>query len=216
MTHPPVSTARFAGSAGKRKCLHTVRSATIGAEGQTMSPTPEVPEGSAPQSTDALFADVYMQLKAMAARQLARTPRGSTLETTALVHELYLRMSTRHELNFGHRARFFGYAARAMRHLLADRARDRLRLRAGGDWQRITLTGSDEQLAIDSAEQAIALDAALQHLEAGDARAAQVIELYYFAGLTTEQIAETLDVARSTIDRDCRFARAFLETELGK
>ena len=95
MVHPRVSTGRFAGSAGKRKRIRTVRSATIGAEGQTMSPTPEAPEGSAPQSTDALFADVYMQLKAMAARQLARTPRGSTLETTALVHELYLRMPTR-------------------------------------------------------------------------------------------------------------------------
>jgi len=179
-----------------------------------MSDTRDGPEQRAAQSTDALFADVYAQLKVMAARQLARTPRGSTLETTALVHELYLRMSTNRELNFGHRARFFGYAARAMRHLLADRARDRLRLRAGGDWHRITLTGSDEQLAIDSAEQAIALDAALQRLEAGDARAARVIELYYFAGLTTEQIAETLDLARSTIDRDCRFARAFLQTEL--
>jgi RNA polymerase sigma factor (TIGR02999 family) len=181
-----------------------------------MSQTPEAPENSAPQSTDALFADVYSHLKAMAARQLAKTPRGSTLETTALVHELYLRMSAHQDLNFGHRARFFAYAARAMRHLLADRARDRLRLRAGGEWQRITLTGSDEQLAIDSAEQAIVLDAALQRLEATDARAAQVIELYYFAGLTTEQISETLDHARSTIDRDCRFARAFLKTEIGE
>jgi RNA polymerase sigma factor (TIGR02999 family) len=181
-----------------------------------MSDTHDGSEQRAAQSTDALFADVYAQLKAMAARQLARTPRGSTLETTALVHELYLRMAPHRELNFGHRARFFGYAARAMRHLLADRARDRLRLRAGGEWQRITLTGSDEQLAIDSAEQAIALESALRRLEAGDARAAQVIELYYFGGLTMEQIAETLDLARSTIDRDCRFARAFLQTELGE
>jgi RNA polymerase sigma factor (TIGR02999 family) len=181
-----------------------------------MSHTPEAPEDSAPQSTDALFADVYSQLKAMAARHLARTPRGSTLETTALVHELYLRISAQQELKFGHRARFFAYAARAMRHLLADRARDRLRHRAGGEWQRITLTGSDQQLAIDSAEQAIALDAALQNLEAADARAAQVLELHYFAGLTAEQIAETLALARSTVDRDCRFARAFLKTEIGE
>jgi RNA polymerase sigma factor (TIGR02999 family) len=181
-----------------------------------MSDASEAPENSAPQSTDALFADMYSQLKAMALRLLARTPPGSTLETTALVHELYLRMSGNHELNFGHRARFFGYAARAMRHLLADRARDRMRMRAGGEWQRITLTGSDDQLAIDSAEQAIALDASLQRLEAADARAAQVLELHYFAGLTAEQIAETLDLARSTVDRDCRFARAFLKTDIGE
>ena len=164
-------------------------------------------------STDALFVMVYARLKAMAARQLAGR-RSATLDTTELVHELYLRMGQREALHFEHPAQFFSYAARAMRHLLVNRARDRLRLRAGGDWHRITLTGSDEQLAIDSAEQAIALDAALQRLEAGDARAARVIELYYFAGLTTEQIAETLDLARSTIDRDCRFARAFLQTEL--
>src|SRR5512135_174638 len=190
---------------------------TIGSSrGAPMSDTHDGSEQRAAQSTNALFADVYAQLKAMAARQLAKTPRGSTLETTALVHELYLRMSAHQELSFGHRARFFGYAARAMRHLLADRARDRLRLRAGGEWQRITLTGSDEQLAIDSAEQAIALDTALQRLESVDARAAQVLELYYFAGLTTGQIAETLEVARSTVDRDCRFARAFLQTEIGE
>ena len=179
-----------------------------------MSPTPDAPENIAAQSTETLFTEVYARLKAMAARQLAQTPKGSTLETTALVHELYLRMSANRELEFGHRAQFFAYAARAMRHLLADRARDRLRQRAGGDWQRITLTGSDQQLAIDSAEQALALDAALQRLEQTDARAAQVLELHYFAGLTAEQIAETLGMARSTVDRDWRFARAFLKAEI--
>src|SRR5512144_2172515 len=77
----------------------------------------------APQPTDALFDAVYARLKAMAGRQLAR--RGQeTLETTALVHELYLRMTTGRELAFEHPAQFFTYAARAMRHLLADRARD--------------------------------------------------------------------------------------------
>jgi RNA polymerase sigma factor (TIGR02999 family) len=147
----------------------------------------------------------------MAARQLAQTPKHGTLETTALVHELYLRMCANGELAFAHRAGFFAYAARAMRHLLVDRARNRMRQHAGGDWQRITLTSSDQQLAIDSAEQALALDAALQRLEQTDARAAQVVELHYFAGLTAEQIGETLDLARSTIDRDWRFARAFLK-----
>jgi RNA polymerase sigma factor (TIGR02999 family) len=179
-----------------------------------MESTPEAPGDFAGQPAEALFAEVYARLKAMAARQLAVMPKGGTLETTALVHELYLRMNSNRELQFGHRAQFFAYAARAMRHLLADRARDRLRQRAGGDWQRTTLTGSDQQLAIDSAEQALALDAALQRLELADARAAQVLELHYFAGLTAEQIAETLGVARSTVDRDGRFARAFLKAEV--
>ena len=170
--------------------------------------------GSPAHTADALFAEVYARLKAMAARQRARGA-GATLETTALVHELYLRMSTGRELVFEHQAQFFAYAARAMRHLLAARARDRLRQRAGGEWVRITLTGGSQHFAIESAEQALALDAALQRLQDTDARAAKVLELHYFAGLTIEQIAATLDVARSTIDRDWRFARAFLKDEIG-
>ncbi|MDR3386313.1 MAG: ECF-type sigma factor [Rudaea sp.] len=166
------------------------------------------------QSADALFDAVYARLKAMAGRQLARRERG-TLDTTALVHELYLRIGTQRDLNFAHPAQFFAYAARAMRHLLSDRARNRLRQRAGGDWQRVTLTGIDRDVAIDSAEQAMALDAALAQLEQADARAAQVVELRYFAGLALEQIAEMLEMNRRTIDRDWRFARAFLHDRLG-
>ena len=170
---------------------------------------------SDPQSADALFTAVYDRLKAMAGSHLARNRGGSTLDTTALVHELYLRVSTQRELMFAKPVQFFAYAARAMRHLLADRARDRLRLRAGGAWMRVTLTGTDDRLAIDSAEQALALDEALKRLEQSDARAARVVELRYFAGLTPEQIAEALDVTRRTVDRDWRFARAFLKTEIG-
>jgi len=169
---------------------------------------------SAPSTTDTLFAEVYARLKAMASRQRARGA-GATLETTAIVHELYLRLSTGRELVFAQESQFFSYAARAMRHLLADRARDRLRQRAGGEWIRITLTGGSHQFAIENAEQALALDAALDRLQEADDRAAKVLELHYFAGLTVEQIATTLDVARSTIDRDWRFARAFLKNEIG-
>ncbi len=166
------------------------------------------------QSADALFAEVYQRLKAMAGRHLAANGRDTTLDTTALVHELYLRIGKREELAFAHPAQFFAYAARAMRHLLRDRARDRLRQCAGGDWTRVTLTGSDAQLAMDSATQAIALDEGLQRLEAADERAARVIELRYFAGLTLEQVASMLDLTRRTIDRDWRFARAFLHDVL--
>jgi RNA polymerase sigma factor (TIGR02999 family) len=177
---------------------------------------PATPPGDpVPQCADALFDAVYQRLKAMAGRQLAGRAQD-TLETTALVHELYLRMSAGHELAFEHPAQFFSYAARAMRHLLADRARDRMRQRAGGEWVRVTLTGADQQLALDSAEQALALDAALDRLLQADARAAEVLQLHYFAGLTVEQIAATLDVARSTVDRDWRFARAFLGDALGR
>lgn len=165
------------------------------------------------QTSDALFAEVYARLKAMAGRQLSGSDRG-TLDTTALVHELYLRIGANAELAFEHQAQFFAYAARAMRHLLLDRARNRTRKRAAGSWTPITLDGEDLRLAIDSAEDALALDAALVKLAEVDARAAQVVELIYFAGLSLEQVADALGVVRRTIDRDWRFARAFLKDQL--
>ncbi|MHB1059001.1 MAG: ECF-type sigma factor [Rhodanobacter sp.] len=170
-------------------------------------------QSPANDSTDALFATVYARLKAMAARQLAGRC-NATLDTTELVHELYLRMGQREALRFEHPAQFFSYAARAMRHLLINRARDRLRLCAGGQWLRVTLDDHDLKLALDTAEQALALDGALNALEQSDARAAQVVELRYFAGLSLEQVAETLGVARRTIDRDWRFARAFIKARM--
>lgn len=165
-------------------------------------------------STDALFAEVYARLKAMAARQLASRQRNATLDTTELVHELYLRMGDRPDLQFEQPAQFFTYAARTMRHLLINRARDRLRLRAGGQWKRITLDDHDLQLSFETAEQALALDAALDALEQTDTRAARVVELRYFAGLSLEQVGETLGLARRTIDRDWRFARAFIKSRM--
>jgi len=175
----------------------------------------QIPKSADARSTDDLFAAVYARLKAMAGRQLARGPRGATLDTTALVHEVYLRLNASRELRFAHDAQFFAYAARAMRHLLCDRARDRMSLSAGGDWQRVTLTGNDE-IALDTAEQTLALDTALDRLASTDARAAQVVELRYFAGLTLEQVAELFEMNRRTVDRDWRFARAFLRTEIGQ
>lgn len=165
-------------------------------------------------TVDALFDEVYGRLKAMASRRLAVGARD-TLDTTALVHELYLRIGDNPALAFAEHAQFFAYAARAMRHLLSDRARDRLRVRAGGAWASVTLDAEDLKLSIDSAEAALALDEALARLEDTDARAARVVELRYFAGLTLEQVADTLGLARRTVDRDWRFARAFLHAELG-
>jgi len=169
---------------------------------------------SAGLAADVLFGQVYDRLKAMAGRQLGAGRH--TLDATALVHELYLRIGSDHGLVFTHPNQFYTYAARAMRHLLADRARDRMRQRAGGDWIRTTLTGSDWRLALDSAEQALGLDEAMQKLEKVDARAAQVVELLCFAGLEHEQAAQALDVAPRTVARDWRFARAFLKSELGE
>ena len=164
------------------------------------------------QSVDALFSEVYQQLRRLAHRQ-RRAGDGATLNTTALVHELYLRVSTNSGLAFAQPAQFFAYAAHAIRHLLCDRARARLRRQSTGAWSTL-VADDDERLAIASAEEAMALDAALTRLALVDARAAQTVELLYFAGLSLEQVADTLGLARRTIDRDWRFARAFLHDQL--
>ncbi|MBO9664175.1 ECF-type sigma factor [Dokdonella sp.] len=160
-----------------------------------------------------LFETLYGRLKRLASRQLAAGGHA-TLDPTVLVHDLYLRIGAKSELAFAHPAQFFTYAAQAMRHLLCDRARVRMSQRAGGDWVRVTLTASDERLVLDSAAQALALDRGLRRLAEEDARAAQVVELIYFGGLTLEQVAQMLGLARRTIDRDWQFARAFLRTDL--
>ncbi len=194
-----------------------LRGGSIGVMSDATAEPAAAHAGSAPadaaRGVDALFSEVYARLKAMASR---RAPaRGATLDTTALVHELYLRMQHGGDaLRFDAPAQFFGYAAQAMRHLLANRARDRLRLRAGGAWVRVTLDAQDEQLAIENANEALALEESLQALERSNARAARVIELRYFAGLEVEQVADLLGVDRRTVHRDWRFARAFLNARL--
>jgi len=163
--------------------------------------------------TDELFAEVYARLKAMAARQLGAA-HGVAIDPTVLVHELYLRMGAHRQLTFSHEAQFFCYAARAMRHLLLDLAQAHRSQRAGGDWLQITLTARNESFVLESAEQVIALDEALGRLAQSDARAASVVELRYFAGLTSEQTAAALGVSKRTADRDWVFALAFLKTDL--
>ena len=163
---------------------------------------------------DELFAEVYDRLKAMASRQRARGGSPGTLSTTEIVHELYLRMDGTHERRFGDPAQFFAYAARAMRHILVDAARRRLQLKAGGDQLRVSMTDPRVGAVEIDPALAIALDAALRTLENEDPRAARVVELHYFAGLPLERVAELIGVARRTVDRDWRYARAFLLAQI--
>jgi RNA polymerase sigma factor (TIGR02999 family) len=167
-----------------------------------------------PEANDALFAGVYDRLKAMASRQLARVG-GGTLNTTALVHELYLKLSTGRELPFEAPSQFFDYAAQAMRHILVDRARGHLRLKRGGDMEAVDFDVALASGVEATAERIIELDDALQKLEREDARAAHLVALHYFAGLTLPEIAELKNVTTRTLNRDWRFARAFLYDVLG-
>jgi RNA polymerase sigma factor (TIGR02999 family) len=168
----------------------------------------------AAQSAQAIFAEVYARLKAMAVHHLAAVGPASRVDPTVLVHELFLRMDAQGELAFEHPSQFFSYAAQAMRHLLLDLARAHRSQRAGGLWQHVTLTASNETLVLESADQVIALDRALDGLAGIDERAARVIELRYFAGLTSEQAAEALGISKRTADRDWTFALAFLKSDL--
>jgi RNA polymerase sigma factor (TIGR02999 family) len=161
-----------------------------------------------PYSADILFAEVYDRLKAIAARQ--RGGGNAALATTELVHELYLRMASGGDKRFEQPVQFFAYAARAMRHILIDAARAQLLLKAGGDRVRVSLTDPlMDQVGVDPTL-ALQLDDALRALEHDDPRAARVVELHYFAGLELERIAELLGLNVRTIDRDWRYARAFL------
>lgn len=173
-----------------------------------------VPQSMPGQSADTLFVEVYERLKAMAARQRARSGAPQTLGTTELVHELYLRMGTGNEKRFEQPVQFFSYAARAMRTILIDAARSRGQLKSGGDQLRLSMTDPAIAAIEIDPERAIQLDAALRQLEIDDARAARVVELNYFAGLSLQQIADLLGIARRTVDRDWRYARAFLMAQL--
>lgn len=184
-----------------------------------MSRQNELPDGeslpSPPSSpTDALFVEVYERLKGMASRQLARDSQ-KTLETTALVHELYERMARQHWGNGDHPVHFFAYAARAMRNIITDRARHRLAQKSGGEWLRVTLSShGDEAETDDVAIDALVLNDALDRLAIEDERAAKVVELRYYAGLSVEQIADSMGLTRRTITRDWEFARAYLRSTL--
>jgi RNA polymerase sigma factor (TIGR02999 family) len=160
---------------------------------------------------DAAFAASYERLKSMAHRELSRN-QGGTISTTEVVHELYLRLGD--ELNFGAPDQFFAYAARSIRHILVDRARHRLSLRAGGELRVAKTTDLDANAVIIEPELALMLDRALDELAAANPRAAQVVELHYFAGLSLEQVAELLGVVRRTVDRDWRAARAYLMSQV--
>lgn len=156
---------------------------------------------------DALFTAVYERLKGMASNQIARSS-GATLNTTGLVHELYVKVSAARELEFSDPAQFFSYASQAMRHILVDHARQRLREKRGAGVVKVNI--DDVDIADLTASQVLGLDEALRRLESSDSRAGQLVTLHYFAGLPLSKISELLGVTERTLNRDWRFARAYL------
>jgi RNA polymerase sigma factor (TIGR02999 family) len=163
-------------------------------------------------SRDELFAQAYDRLKRIGRRSRGRED-GDTCCTTALVHELYVQMARGEARRFDHEWEFFGYAAQAIRHLLVDAARRRATLRAGVG-ARVDMEAALDVGEAQDLDSVLLLDQALQQLEAVDERAAGVVKLHYFAGLSLQQVAQAYGLSSRTVERDWRFARAFLRGAL--
>lgn len=186
------------------------------------SDPPEAPE-QAPASnrTESLPPLLYAELKALAARAM-RAERGNhTLQTTALVHEAWLRVADQQRLDPANRGQFLGIAAQMMRRVLVDHARRRAAAkRPTSDVQvliaEIDLPDESGQAGLDVGTGLLALNHALERLRELSPRQVEVIDLKFFAGLELEQIAEILGIARPTVVRDLRMARAWLQRELAR
>ena len=156
---------------------------------------------------------VYAELRRAAARQLRRERADHTLQPTALVHEVYLRLVDQRQVDWQNRAHFFGVAAEVMRRILVDHARRHAAIKRG-DGQRCVSIDEAKDVAASDEIPILALDHALGRLEQVDAALAKIVELRAFGGLTIEAAAHVLGVSPSTVKRDWRTARAWLRREL--
>jgi RNA polymerase sigma factor (TIGR02999 family) len=169
-----------------------------------------------PKAAEQLLPLVYDELRTLAAKRLAHERPGQTLQATALVHEAYLRLvDPRGAGSWNSRGHFFAAAAEAMRRILVNRARDKRRLKRGGDRERVEL--EDVAIAGEAgAPDLLALDEALEGLAREEPACAELVKLRFFAGLTQEEAAQALGVSRRTADRYWAFARAWLRQALGE
>lgn len=165
------------------------------------------------ESAGKVIAAVYAELRVMSSRLLSAERPGYTLQPTALVHELFLRMSASQPPSWQDRAHFFAVAATTLRRILIDRARAHRTARRGGEEQKVPLELNNPGIAC-SYDDLLSVDEALTTLERAEPRAARVCELRFFAGLEEKEIAEQLGVAEITVKRDWKFARAWLATYL--
>jgi len=156
---------------------------------------------------------VHEELRRLAHRYMRRERRGHTLQTTALVNEVYLRLVDQKGISFESRAHFFGIAARAMRQILVEYARQRSALKRGGAMERVALEEAALVTDKPSAE-LIALDEALSELAEFDERLSRMVELRFFGGLSVKETAEVMRVHPNTIVRDWSMAKAWLRRRL--
>ena len=171
-----------------------------------------------PGAMDRLIPLVYDQLRQVAHRQLAAEPTGHTLQTTALVHEAYVKLVDQTRVQWQDRAHFFAVAARAMRRILVDYARRHRAIRRGGQSDgtppRVVSLDDVELPVAERAAGLLALDEALERFKRIDARAAQIVECRYFGGLTEAETATALGVSERTVSREWAVAKGWLYQEL--
>jgi RNA polymerase sigma factor (TIGR02999 family) len=165
------------------------------------------------EAASKLLPLVYNDLRRLAAARLRRERRSHTLQPTALVHEVFLRLVGGHNVDWRNRAHFFAVAAGIIRHILVDHARDSKSLKRGGSLQRVEL---DEafQYAEERSSELVALDEALDRLAEFSPRQSQMVEMRFFGGLNEEEIASVQGISARTVKRDWRIARAWLHTHL--
>ena len=174
------------------------------------------PPTPAASEADALFEFAYQDLRRMARSRLHASGHHTILDTTALVHETYLRLARSGQLKFPDRARFLVYAGRAMRSIIVDIVRERKSQRRGGDVLRVTMTDNIADGSRSEAGEAeiMAVHESLEALAKVDKRMAQVVEMRYFAGMTDAEIGEALGMNERTVRRDWEEARLFLAAAL--
>ena len=168
-----------------------------------------------PKAADNLLPAVYEEMRKLAAQKMAREAPGQTLQPTALVHEAWLRLSPSLDQRWENRVHFFGAAAEAMRRILVESARRKKRLKHGGQLERVDVDAIELPVPMPD-DELLALDEALNRLATLDSRAAEVVKLCFFVGLTQEQAAKELGVSISTAERLWGFARAWLFREIQK
>ncbi len=171
-----------------------------------------------PEASDQLLPVIYEHLRRVAREYLSHERPGHTLQPTALVHEAYLRLTDGAAIQWQGRAHFFSLAARAMRRILVDHARSRQALKRGGEQQRLPLEAVPEhELARSSSLEEtdlLSLDTALNKLATAYPRQGQVVEMRFFGGVDSAEIAEVLQVSEATVKRDWQFAKMWLHREL--
>lgn len=167
-----------------------------------------------PSAEENLYPHVYDELRRLAVRLFRGQPAGHTLQPTALVHEVYLKLVFHQQADFKDRAHFFAVAAKVMRRILIDHARWRAAARRGGQWTRVAWD-DEVNISTDRGIDILALNEALEKLTNRNPRQARVVELRFFGGLTIAETAEVLGVGHATVEADWAFTKAWLSKELG-